>query len=389
MGGVSWHIIVVDDTQGEDVKALIEGNAIVEEPDRIEVTVLEDFDVAIAELPKYRFDLVVLDLKDDAIDLDGDAYKGNAVFEKIKKTQFCPVVFYTAHPRHAVINETPFVKVVTRGEISELLETISSFIDTKLPHISRHIEDEKIKYMWSFLEEKKSEFFKKNAVLSSDLAYLLSRRLSFSLKRESIKTFVSTLTPDNVDENSGSNIRPIEMYLMPPLHPTLLGGDILRSKKGRYFLVVSPSCDLEQNKADYILLAKCELVRDQPEFSKFQKCIKEEKEISNSARSELEALVANNRKGQRDRYVCLPGAMDLPYLVADFQQICRVKFKSIIVDYRVASLDSPYAEAVLSKFTNYYSRIGTPDVERDTMLKGLEDIEKLVFVKETNKDGRS
>ena len=39
---------------------------------------------------------------------------------------------------------------------------------------------------------------------------------------------------------------------------------------------------------------------------------------------------------------------------------------------RLASLDSPFAEAVLARFTRYFGRLGTPDLDVDFVLSNLE-----------------
>jgi hypothetical protein len=38
----------------------------------------------------------------------------------------------------------------------------------------------------------------------------------------------------------------------------------------------------------------------------------------------------------------------------------------------IASLDSPYAEAVLAKFAGYYGRLGTPDINKAIVIDRLK-----------------
>ena len=38
---------------------------------------------------------------------------------------------------------------------------------------------------------------------------------------------------------------------------------------------------------------------------------------------------------------------------------------------RLASLDSPFAEALLARFTRYFGRLGTPDLDMTVLLQRL------------------
>jgi hypothetical protein len=80
----------------------------------------------------------------------------------------------------------------------------------------------------------------------------------------------------------------------------------------------------------------------------------------------------NNRQGgQTERFYFLPGALALSDLVVDFQQLVTLSRTQITTLERLASLDSPFAEALLARFGRYFGRLGTPDLDLEVILNRL------------------
>ena len=98
----------------------------------------------------------------------------------------------------------------------------------------------------------------------------------------------------------------------------------------------------------------------------------------------LQNLIADNRKpfedGQKgvqpERYKYLPGTFFLEDSVVDFQDIVAVSIADVSVLARVACLDSPFAEALLGRFTRYFGRLGTPDVSKSAVFERLDLLRK-------------
>ena len=83
-------------------------------------------------------------------------------------------------------------------------------------------------------------------------------------------------------------------------------------------------------------------------------------------KKKLKSLLSNNRSNghQPERFYFLPGALDLPDLVVDFQQLVTLPREQMEEDLkRLASLDSPFAETLLTRFSRYFGRLGTPDLD--------------------------
>ena len=116
--GMKWRFLIVEDKE-DSVRQLQEiAPACVDAPDEVEVDVCSTFREAAARLKTERFDLLILDLKDDSdTTLEADSSPaGLVIFEELKKTRFVPVVFYTALAHKVRSEETSFVRVVEKTE---------------------------------------------------------------------------------------------------------------------------------------------------------------------------------------------------------------------------------------------------------------------------------
>jgi hypothetical protein len=163
------------------------------------------------------------------------------------------------------------------------------------------------------------------------------------------------------------------MYIVPPLDGTAPGvADLFceRSEEtgDRWWLVVTPSCDLEHGKAEWVVLAACTPVG---EDSRLQKWWDAE---SAGNTDKLRGLLDHKTGGQDDRHLYLPQAPRIPDLVADFQRLRSVTRTELDAMERVASLVSPFAEAAVSRFTRYFGRVGTDDLDVDAVMVRLREL---------------
>ena len=373
---MEWRVLIVDDKQAEDVKEVIAGHKVLAAPDSLECEICNDFSDAIRKLKEQRFDLLVLDVKNEG-DSDDETkqYSGERVYEQVKETRFIPIVFHTGFAHKVEDLASPFVKVVRReGNPAELRAAINEVFSGKLPHLVRHIEEEQRKYMWESAEQIWTNDLEQDN--STDLAYLLSRRLANLLKGRAIKSYLAPNTGAAAQAVPG--IHAVELYVWPPLEiPRLLFGDILKKNSDEmeeYFVVLTPSCDLVQDKADFILLSKCADLKSTPQWGAIKDALEQNAQPSNTAKNSLKELMRDNSKPV-DRRQYLPGTSFLPDLVVDFQDLTQVKRSDLIgenVAYlRIASLDSPYAEELQAKMVRYYGRTGTPDLDVDSSYNRL------------------
>lgn len=366
----TWRFLVVEDkeTIANELIEAIPG--FVEPPDEVKVDLCQNFNEATERLNADRYDLIILDLRDDsdAWDSSDDDPAGLKVFEELKRRRFVPVVFYTALPYKVRSQETSFVRVVEKTEGTERLKKeVNRVLATQLPALARQIEEIQRTYMWEFVSTHWREFDVPED--QADLAYLLARRLALSLQKEARK-LARRAAGKSIPIADPKNIHPMEMYVRPPIGPKRLAGDILQGTIGTetgFWLVMTPSCDFEQvGRLDNVLVAQCLPLTQETEYRLW-------KENPVAGADSLKALIGDNRKNlQSERFKFLPGTYFFPDSIVDFQRLHAVSPDDIDKLEVIASLDSPFAEALLARFSRYFGRLGTPDIDKIVVLKRLE-----------------
>ncbi len=368
--GVKWRFLIVEDKE-DHIRQLLEIiPSCVDAPDETAVVVYDKFEKAIEHLKRECFDILILDLKDDSDTTPAadSIPKGLTVFEELKKTRFVPVVFYTALAHKVRSEETSFVRVVEKTEdVTRVKEEVRRVLGTNLPTLTRYLEELQRSYMWDFINIHWKEF--DNTSGKADIAYLLARRLALSLQREA-RRMARKVTGKSVPIADPKNIHPMEMYVNPPVSTNRLAGDIVRGSVGgeaSYWLVLTPSCDFEQeSRLDNVLLAQCIPLTAEPEYLKW-------KDNTSANIGPLKSMIGDNRENvQSERFKYLPGTYFLPDSVVDFQKLRAISPDELNKLDVIASLDSPFAESVLARFSRYYGRIGTPDIDKNVVINRLQ-----------------
>lgn len=373
----SWQLLFVDDEEDfhRQVKELLEAVVLIENGQTINIQVdtTSSFDHALALLESHRFDMLILDVRLGSGKGEREDEAGISTLKAIKQKCFIPVVFYTALA-HKVRNlEGPLIRVVEKTESERLPEVVKEVFATRLPAINRALikllETVQRDYLWDFVSQHWNAF--SDISDHAGLAYLIARRLalSLSLSGNGIRQLFQDLGDPEGAILSTDRVHPIRYYVIPPVVPNSLAGDLYEDQaenQHQYFMVLTPACDLYTNetrqmKAESIILARCKLLDDLQEYQTWRD------NSSNSARNAFLALV----EYRKDRYYFLPQAPTIPNLVVDFEQLVafsREQFGSL---RRIASLDSPFAEAVVSRFIRYFGRLGTPDLDLNKVFPGL------------------
>ena len=146
-------------------------------------------------------------------------------------------------------------------------------------------------------------------------------------------------------------------------------------------VVISPTCDLEHNKADYVKFISTvafELVImdilmnhsrvDQSDFESGQTISKKKYD------SAMNAIQYNINGDLLPRYYFLPGYSHFlhdSYL--DFQMVFVIPLQQVYESYltnRVTRIASPWREQIAARYSGYSVRVGTPDYS-ESDLQGL------------------
>lgn len=359
----------------------------------ISVTRASTFEQALDELAALSFDLVVLDIRDDskasyepnkeAGDEALPSDVGLRLFADIRRVRFVPIVFYSAVAHLAEeLHAAPFVQVVSKlsDQDHPVRDAVVVAINSGLPSLNRalHLHAQAVlrDYMQDFVQPHWASLSQRER--RPDLAHLLARRLAVSLSDGSgLESVLADVEgQEAAPPLAGNVVHPMRMYIVPPTggwttgaimrldEPAAGSGEGVEehaaAASGDHWVLLTPACDLvpERLSAEYVVLAKCLPLGSMEEVEAWRA------EASMGKQRSLDALLANNRKrGQADRYHALPAAWEVPGLVVDFQQIASVPVGDLARYRRVADLDDPYAQSLISRFGRYLGRVGTPDVD--------------------------
>jgi len=428
-------LIVDDDAQAAQQTAeLLRSAAIWEEGDTVEIEPESSFTKALELLELFDYDLLILDVRDqasaetityetsdhsDATDEGSDVTDsdlGIKVYEEVRRRRFLPIVFFTALPNLVQDLETPpFVSVVSKYASSEELhDRVREVFASDLPAIHRallgHVDEIVRAFMADFVQPHWQALASPSA--KGDLAHLLLRRLALSLAEGGDVLAERLATVPGV-ELATDQVHPMRYYLIPPVTSISTGdlfqgpqlkvapktkvkqdddqsaGPQLEAEKGdtantpaasaqAWYVLLTPACDLAHEKAEFVVLVECVPLESTPEYTEWASFQSRANEgavtkAHRVAERRLTKLLKNRPEDrQEDRNFYLPGAWTVPNLLVDFQRVVSIPPEKLLSTYeRVATLDSPYAEALVERFGRYLGRLGTPDLNISIPLERL------------------
>ena len=344
-----WRVLIIDDNENMARDALRELNDAFEDDFalKIQSTIENDFDRGYELVANGTCDIVVLDVrKDRTAGNPEDRTQGKRVYSEIREVRFLPVIFWTALPGEVADYEMePLVRVFAKEDLDKVPDAVRAAISSGVAEITwdieHHVADVMRQYLWDELAPHWQEDTDGDP---KQLAYVLITRVASSLRARDIPGLVE---------------RPSHRYVYPPVSEALESGQVLLRRGGsgeeedEWYVVLTPACDLRQNKAEFVLLARARLLEKHKRYIEWI-----QGSMSKTKWSDLQQLLS----GALLRYVYLPAFRDIPDLVVDFEETVAVP-KSDIEPYKPkVSLSSPYSEALLAKHSQYLGRIGTPDL---------------------------
>ena len=358
-------ILFIEDneTLSNNLKTYFDGEVFSDHILRTDNTIT--FENGISLIEKFDYDIIILDLYNDKGDTDENA--GRKVLDIIRKQAFIPVIFYTGHAYKIQDLVSEVVGVVNKGEgFDSLRAEIQRIVDSKIAllkgQIYSHLKEYLRQYFWETVDIEKSVFDPiKNDI---SLGYLLLRKFANSLSKENIKQILGD------DKIMVDKAHPMEFYIYPTYNGEYEAGELIK-KSDQLYIILTPSCDFSlrvkkdsstERKVGKVLLAKIDSLNSYLQFTDYKK-------LSNKENTKkLVSLITNN---QSDRFFFLPVTPFIENSVIDFQNKIMIDYSELTTFTRVAKLDDPYAQSMLSSFIRYYNRIGFPDIDSDYILSKL------------------
>lgn len=381
------HILLIEDDR-ENLKLLMEtlprsinGYDLVWEP-------CEDFNEAVRRVSIQRFDLIVTDIYRDRSDrgkgVDIGDEKALDVIEVVRSKRFCPIVVFTDGSAPQSFKEEPFLKFADKsGGNDDIVSKVIEILATGIPMLARKLHDELDRatgsYLWDFLvnywDRLCESVFSDKAVLER----LIRRRASVQLGR---------LNPSVGYPVELTSVEGVEFYIFPPISGDVCRlGEIIQHKETRDFRVVlTPHCYLtiqpgdKQPRADYVLTVKT-LPAEEAIRKAYTDADGNQKNPWKGDEKERQQKLKKRIKSPADlgrptgRFWFLPRFLNIPDMYCDFLQLESIPLQTLKNDYdRVAVLDTPFAEALQSCFTQFYSTVGLPNLNFNNFMYMIKEI---------------
>ena len=376
-----WNVLIVDDNAAMAAAAQRELEDVFSNDAEhdVAISVDLDFDSGFRKVAAGECDVVVLDVRRDKTpDLPEDSARGQSVYSEVQKIRFLPVIFHTALGESVEhLSMPPLVQIIAKDELEKLPAAVAAAIDSGVADVTRAIEEHVARVMREHLWDQLAPNWDEDTGGGdpAELAHVLITRVARSLEDRALPEFAVPVDVRavedkdlNEDEPAVAPERASHRYIYPPVSDSPQPGDILRllteSGIDEWHVILTPACDLEQKKVEFVLLGRANLLEMHPKHVAWVE--------NNRSKSKWEPLW-RVLSGTQARFLYLPAYRDIPDLVVDLEQLRSVPAAGLRAYARVASMDRPFGEALLTQHSHFRGRIGTPDLDEEFVRARLEE----------------
>jgi CheY-like chemotaxis protein len=346
-----FRLLVVED-QEEELSVCRDTIARYKDEKQRDVEIEECKDVKEAfEKLDNSFDGAIIDLR-----LGDQGDEGTQVVREIEKANLrIPVAILTGTP-DAVDSDFTYIGVFKKGDpkagYSDLLDLFWGIHNTGLTRImgGRGI-----------IEETLSKVFRKNLLPQKNKWVSYGEtdpsRTEKALLRHALSHLLQLLDDD------GDRCFPEEVYLSPPLTPTIRTGSIIKKKtSGQRFVVMNPACDLVIRANGECNTDRILVVEIDSHASLFPK--HKATELSNSQKKDLEKAFRNNKSSY---YHWLPETDSFEGGFLNFRKLSTFSIDEFDEKFEkpVIQISASFVKDMVARFSVYYARQGQPDIDFD------------------------
>lgn len=301
---------------------------------------------AAEEILDSSFDGAIIDLK-----LHDDVDGGNKVISGIQNNYRIPIVVLTGTPSHLNEEESALLKLYLRdGGYDPVLEFLRGIFQTGLTQIlgGRGLFENALNSLfWNHIPKNIEHYIESNSDSSLTQVQLLRHTISH----------VNEL----LEHSIGGDSNPAETYIYPSIRNKASEGAIIKNKEsGRCFIVLTPACDISNNKADFLQIVSIREVYTMPEVTEI---LGAGEELSNKKKDRLKSRINTLVRNKTGRYHYLPkfGPI-ISESVADFQNIQSISLDCFRDDFELlGNISGSFYKDLVDRFSSNYSRQGSPD----------------------------
>ena len=362
------QVLVVEDSQPDMEQLLRDLPEVFEEekqPAKLHPCYLFEKAFDLFEDPSIRYDMVISDT------YRGDTGKGDAqgkeIVSKFRDGKFCPLLMISSGVKPPEIKESPFLIWADKARPEQLRNGVKHLLGTQVPRLARMLRDQLDNsagsYLWEFLDNHWPKLHESGATTPDVLERIMRRRAA---------TKLGDINPDKPLNEEVPFRDASEFYFYPPLESRSFSlGDILRHKKNKSDIrvLLTPHCHLhvqdgqQTPRAEFVLTVKTALA----------KSVLGQEKISNANEADLankhkkiglwSRSPAETGKRPEGRHWFLPAFLEIPHSYCDFLLMESIAHGKLQSDYEVlATLVTPFAEALQSCFVGFYGSVGIASV---------------------------
>lgn len=336
---------------------------------QIEAEVIDNLEDAKNSLISPNYDAAIIDLKlsSNTVDLEG-----LEIVDEIQNKLRFPLFIVSGSLGQVQQEESAFLKKRSRdGNFKDILTEIIDIYKTGVTNILGQK---------GTIEKYLNSIFWNHMSNSMDL-WINDATRTPKEKENSLLRYTLLHMQEHIDEEL-EKYHPSEFYITKPIKKNLFTGDIVEVGKNR-FLILTPSCDIVLRKdgtrnADFILFCK---IKPLDNVVKNYELLKHNTSVKNDNRKRI----INFFENKNQKYHFIPKAESIAPGLIDFQE--KLTIPSLEVDElleankinRIATISQPFLKDIISRYSNYYSRQGSPDFDSDEIYKSIfkEEIKEI------------
>ncbi len=306
-----------------------------------------------------------IDLKLSSEDIVA-AQEGNNIVNKIYSKRRFPVYIVTNTPGDVDPNfvESDFLKIRTKDGI-DYHEVFSDIIGIQETGILKIIGKR------GQIEQYLDKIFWDNLSTSIGL-WSNDQSRNSEQKEKSLLRYTILHMLEYLDEE---NYHPSEFYITKPIKETIYTGDIVLYEGDRY-IVLTPSCDIvlrhdKTRNTKKILFCK---IKNLPDEIRNFHLLNSATGKTNENRKRLDRFIKNNSGGN---FHFIPKHNNIDAGLIDFQDKTTVEVHTVEQKLheekcvRLATVSMPFLKDIISRYSNYYARQGSPDFNTDEIFNSL------------------